>query len=176
MPKSLQLSRQAGPAFDGGSGKLRSLRSRESCGDFAVEPWAVQLFLQPCSLGSGIATKSWLKKKERIYMFLRGQLPPAQVFVKSFWMCHFGARTPKRTTVMSNSKFIELLDLGKLTKSKRPEKKSDTTRLPAIWENDFRAIAFWKRASSQFSPNSQPISQDSTLTNQAENGLLEPPS
>ena len=33
---------------------------------------------------------------------------------------------------MSNSKFVEFLDLGKLTESQRPKKKSDTTRAQAI--------------------------------------------
>ena len=39
---------------------------------------------------------------------------------------------------MSNSKFIEFLDLGKLTKSQRPKKKSDTTRDQAMITGCFR--------------------------------------
>lgn len=48
----------------------------------------------------------------------------------TFWMAHFGSKTPKRTTVMSNSRFIQMLDLGPLSR-RLNQKKSDTTSASA---------------------------------------------
>ena len=45
-------------------------------------------------------------------------------------MAHFGSKTPKRTTVMSNSRFIQMLDLGPLSR-RLNQKKSDTTSASA---------------------------------------------
>lgn len=54
-----------------------------------------------------------------------------QVYTISFWMAHFGSPTPKRTTVMSNSKFVGMLHMGPFSRSKC--KKSSTTRAFAFW-------------------------------------------
>ena len=51
---------------------------------------------------------------------------PTQVFSQSFWMAPFGSPTPKRTTVMSNSRFIRMLFMGPCNLKKLP--KSKTTR------------------------------------------------
>ena len=41
----------------------------------------------------------------------------AQVYLQTFWMKAFGAKTPKRTVVYSNTPQIKMLDSGKMTRS-----------------------------------------------------------
>lgn len=49
----------------------------------------------------------------------------AQVFKISFWMGLLGSRTPKRTLIWSNDRFIKALDLGRMAKG---SKKASTSR------------------------------------------------
>lgn len=70
-----------------------------------------------------------MKISYKLFMIFSVQI---QVFSMSFWMAHFGAPTPKRTTVMSNSKFVGMLHMGPFTRSKG-SKNSTTTRAFAFW-------------------------------------------
>ena len=43
----------------------------------------------------------------------------AKVYRCNFWMCFYNSKTPKRTSLWSNSKYIQRFWLGKLTKKGR---------------------------------------------------------
>lgn len=54
-------------------------------------------------------------------MFLRPTLLAAQVYRCNFWMAFFNSKSPKRTSLWSNSRYIRKFWLGKLTKEKKAE-------------------------------------------------------
>lgn len=57
------------------------------------------------------------------------QLLRAEVYRQAFWLGLFeGATSPKRLAMMSNSPMISGLDLGRLTRSRREQFETKTTR------------------------------------------------
>ena len=59
--------------------------------------------------------------------------PASEVFKVSWWMCQYGARSPKRQKAYSNSASSSALKVGKLTKQHRQRMKLDvktTIRTP----------------------------------------------
>ena len=74
----------------------------------------------------------------------------AWVYTISFWMAHFGSPTPKRTTVMSNSKFVGMLHMGPFSRSKC--KKSSTTRQYRDRQGRKRFVGTSKLKASQVYP------------------------
>ena len=42
--------------------------------------------------------------------------PWSKVWKQNFWMLHFASPTPKRTSLYSNSSYVDLFDLGSITR------------------------------------------------------------
>lgn len=59
----------------------------------------------------------------------------SQVFYQTFWMKQFGAKTPKRTVVYSNTAHLKKLDLGPM---KREALLSDVKTTKTYYSKDGR--------------------------------------